>query len=476
MAELQESIVGFELGPFVPPAAAVTYGYLAESGSQGYVTGDITTGAKRSGTYGLNSNVTSAATAGPTGVVRLLASNTALPGTGTAWEMRVRFFYQINTLPSANNLVVGRATSGTNNFAFQLEMNTSGQIRAVPSLCGNTTTAYQGTFTTGVWYQVRLIIAGVGSSAGGTVNGTTRTAGYSLEILTEDGTSSLASFSESLTVGQNMPAVWPANFDLGQLSGSGGPSCTRRLFYDDFWLHMATDSDVADMEWPRGTKVEVYVPTANGATNNFTRGGVDTGANWSQVSEIPKAVGGSSQYISSATAGHIDLYQHANLSTSTDVVYHIQAVAFVLDTTTPQQLQIGATLYDVGTNAVNGLYALAHQIYSNGATLSKDDFNALEFGIKKKTGATTLFSEQEYLEVLTGPPNIISEDLDPADFAVTAAYDAIGGLVNPGGDNEITLALSALGFRIGGQGVEINVPTPWNVQQIQVGWRNEETA
>jgi hypothetical protein len=236
------------------------------------------------------------------------------------------------------------------------------------------------------------------------------------------------------------------------------------------------------LEWPIGTKVECYPPTANGATNNFTRGGVDTGANWSQVSEIPKTSGGGTEYVSSATAGHVDLYQHANIATATDVVYHIQAVAFVLDDTTPQQLQIGATLYDTQTRDAAGVarYALAHQIYSNAGTLSAASFNALEFGIKKKTaGGTTFFSEQEFLEVLTGPPFIIEEDLPAGegggndDFTVTPAMTVEGG---PLREDDLTISTGTLGFRIGGQGVEINVPTPWVVQEIQVGNRNEETS
>lgn len=471
MAEIQESIVGFELGPFVPPALAVTYGYLAESGTQGYVTGDIVSGAARSGSYGLNSNVTSAAAGGPNAVIRFLQANTSLPGGTTAWKMLVRYFFRISALPSANNCVISRVYSGTTAFAVQIQMNTSGAIRVVPSFCGNTTTSYAGSLSTNTWYCVHLQVYGNGS--GGTADAS-HNSSYELEILEEDEVTQVALFSESTANGNNLPTVWPAVIELGQSSGVGGPSCTRTIHYDDFWCHMATDTDVSIMEWPFGNHVEIYKPTANGLTTQFTRGGVDTGANWSQVSEIPKTSGGGTQYVSTATAGNIDLYQHANLANSDWYVWHIQAVAFVLDTTTPQRLRIGETTYDVGTNATNGLYALAHQIYNNATAMDSETFNELEFGIKKQSGATTFFSEQEFLEVLTGPPDTIEEDIDGADMAVSPAISISGGRLVLADD--LTIATGTLGFRLNGPGVEINVPTPWTVQQIQIGYRDEETS
>lgn len=474
MAQLQESIVGFELGPFVPPTG-VTLGYLLSP--NGYLTTDITTGSKRSGTYGFKA--AAAAAQSKHARVQLLAANTALPATNsTPWEIRVRYFFRINTLPDADNLVISFLGNGTNAFELQLQMNTSGQLRVVPSLCGNTTTAYQGSFSTNTWYQVKLRIYGMGSSAGGTVSTGLRESQHVLGVYSEDGETEMALFADSTAIGNNMPAVWPNLCDMGQSALSGGPSATREIWYDDFWNHMVTETaDVGLLEWPIGTKVECYPPTANGTTNNFTRGGVDTGANWSQVSEIPKTSGAGTQYVSSATAGQVDQYQHANLATSTDVVYHIQAVAFVLDDTTPQQLQIGATLYNAQTRDAVGVarYALAHQIYGNTGTLSKTDFDALQFGIKKTTaGGTTLFSEQEFLEVLTGPPNTIEEDLGGSDWTVTAAFDATGG--TPIDVTDLTFATGTLGFRLGGQGVEINVPEPWMIERIDIGYRGEGDA
>jgi hypothetical protein len=274
-----------------------------------------------------------------------------------------------------------------------------------------------------------------------------------------------------------MPTVFAAVFDMGQSPLAAGPSCTRRLYYDDFWNHIVTDTDVISLEWPLGTKVQSYPPTGNGTTNQFTRGGVDTGANYTQVNDIPLLEGGAATYVQSATAGHIDQYVHANLITPTDAVYHIQAVAFLYDDTTPQRLLIGADEFSVQAQESLGVarYSLAHKIYANATPLDGTSFNALQFGVKKQTaGGSTLFSGQEFLEVLTGPAAIIEEDLDPAEFAVTAAFDTVGG--NPYEDSDLVLTAGPLGFRLGNQGVEINVPTPWQIERIDIGSRDEQTS
>jgi hypothetical protein len=257
-------------------------------------------------------------------------------------------------------------------------------------------------------------------------------------------------------------------------------SCTREIHYDDYWCHLATSTDVAAMEWPRGTRVNVFAPSANGATNDFARGGVDTGANWSQVSDIPRLTGGSATNVNSATATAVDLYQHAGLAVPDDVVYLIQNVCWVHDNTSPQKLLIDVDAYDITTNDAGAArYALAWTVYANASPLPGPDFDAIEFGIRKETaGGTTLTSEQQFLEVLTGPSVTIEEDLpdpgDPTAWAVTAAFDPE---VNPVFEvDTVTLSTGILGFRLGNQGVEINVPETWQLNRIDIGYREEETA
>jgi hypothetical protein len=356
-------------------------------------------------------------------------------------------------------------------------MNTTGQLRAVPSFCGNTTTAYEGTFALDTWYRVEMRFYGVGT--GGQANGTTKQSSHDVNVYSEDGQTLIASFAESTPNGNNMPNVWPALLSLGQNASSGGPATARELWYDDFWTHLATSTEADNMEWPKGTKVEGYFPTANGSVNQFSRGGTDTGANWSQVSEKPVNLA-APQNVNTATAGNVDMYQHANLTTSTDVVYHIQAVCWLFDSTTPQQLVIDATNFSVVTNDATGRYAVAYITYTNATAIESATFNAMQFGIRKNSGATTMTVQQEFLEILTGPPFIIEEDLPPAgepdQWSVTPALDSIGGIEYGGDSMSVTFATGVLGFRLGNQGVEINVPTSWAIQRLDIGYRSEETS
>ena len=243
MAEILRCIVGFELGADVT-ASGSSYGYLAESASNGYSASDITTGAKRSGTYGLS--VALAASDNKYASVLLTPlSSTALPAAGTAWEMRARYYFHPIARPDANDLVISFTGTGITAFVARLEMNTSGALRAVPAFLGSTATAYTGATSLNTWYQVRLRCYGTGS--GGVANGTTLVSAYALDVYSEDGSTSIASFSETITNGNNMPTVWPHVFHMGQLAGTG-PTCTSEIRYDDFWCYLATDTDVAAME------------------------------------------------------------------------------------------------------------------------------------------------------------------------------------------------------------------------------------
>lgn len=480
MALIIRSIVGFELGPAVP-ASGVTYGYLARAADNGYVAGDIVSGAKRSGNYGYNSKATVSADALNATVV-LTPNGSSLPA-ASAWEMRVRYFFRIVALPSASNLHISFTGTGVGAFVVRIQMDTSGSLRVVPALVGSTTTSYQGTFATDTWYQVRLRCFGTGSTG---VAGGGKNSSYELGIYSEDGVTLITSFSDTVPDGNNMPSVWPEVFAMGQIAG--GTSCTREIHYDDYWCHLATGSDVASMEWPIGTTVNVFAPVANGATNDFARGGVDTGANWSQVSDIPLLTGGLTTTVTSATGGAIDLYQHGGLVDPSDVVYLIQSVARVLDTTTPQQLLIDGVASNIETvDGASSRYGLAWSVYTNDAPLLGTDFDDFEFGIKKLTaGGTTMTCSQNFLEVLTGPARIIEVDLPPDPdpgglngFNVSAKFgEEPDAPIVPGFlyTEDTSMATGVLGFRLGNQGAEINVPTTWRVNRVDVGYRDEETS
>lgn len=65
-----------------------------------------------------------------------------------------------------------------------------------------------------------------------------------------------------------------------------------------------------NISWPGDESIRLMVPNAAGDLTQLARGGTDSGANWSQVDEVPPT--GSTDYVSSDTVGQTDLY---NLST-----------------------------------------------------------------------------------------------------------------------------------------------------------------
>jgi hypothetical protein len=75
---------------------------------------------------------------------------------------------------------------------------------------------------------------------------------------------------------------------------------------------------------PGDGRVLLLSPTGAGTTTQLTRGGTDTGANWSQVNETP---GSMVQYVGSATVGQRDLYTLADIGVAASGINVVEAIA-----------------------------------------------------------------------------------------------------------------------------------------------------
>jgi hypothetical protein len=97
-------------------------------------------------------------------------------------------------------------------------------------------------------------------------------------------------------------------------------------YFDDMAINDTDNSDGAgNNSWTGDVAIIGLVPTAVGDAAQLTRGGTDSGANWSQVEEIPP--NGDTDYVYGATVNNRDLYNLADLdSTFAD----IQAVSFIM--------------------------------------------------------------------------------------------------------------------------------------------------
>lgn len=71
-------------------------------------------------------------------------------------------------------------------------------------------------------------------------------------------------------------------------------------------------------------RVVLLVPTGAGSSTVLTRGGTDTGANYSQVNELPPSMG---QYVYSATVAQRDLYAMSDVSVAVSSINVVEAIA-----------------------------------------------------------------------------------------------------------------------------------------------------
>ena len=101
------------------------------------------------------------------------------------------------------------------------------------------------------------------------------------------------------------------HFDLGHVRNGNGTFSVNNNQYvaiDDLALNNTSGS--VNNGKPADAKVLMLRPTGAGSSTVLTRGGTDTGANWSQTSETPWS---NAQYVQSANVGDRDLYATADL-------------------------------------------------------------------------------------------------------------------------------------------------------------------
>lgn len=171
------------------------------------------------------------------------------------------------------------------------------------------------------------------------------------------------------------------------LDGAG--SATQVLFattgyWEDVWV------DTSGALYGRA-QVETLRPDGAGDLTQLTRGGTDSGANWSQVDEKPAQIGGAGDdYVDSTGDDQFDTYTFANRSvTGTPRAVGVSAHAQRI-TGSPQfkfVLRIGGVTYEgtqtftaTGTNKFYGEYWNNNP--ATGLAWADSEINSLQAGIK----------------------------------------------------------------------------------------------
>lgn len=137
---------------------------------------------------------------------------------------------------------------------------------------------------------------------------------------------------------------------------------------------------------PGDGRVVLLTPNGAGSSTQFVRGGTDTGANYSQVNEIPPSL---AQYVSSATVGNRDLYTLADLGVAVASINVVEVVSLAQNTdagggSLAPTVKSGATTSEatavaLGTTAgyITGRWETDP---STGAAWTATGVNALEVG------------------------------------------------------------------------------------------------
>lgn len=111
--------------------------------------------------------------------------------------------------------------------------------------------------------------------------------------------------------------------DLGIMTTLSGQTAGNYVAFDDLAVNNVSGS--LNNGRPGDGRILLLSPTGAGTTTQLARGGTDTGANWSQVSELPPSI---LQYVSSPTVGQRDLYTLADLAVAVASINVVEAVAY----------------------------------------------------------------------------------------------------------------------------------------------------
>jgi hypothetical protein len=105
-------------------------------------------------------------------------------------------------------------------------------------------------------------------------------------------------------------------------AGAGGDTCSRMLLHsngsssltiDDWIINDTTGID--NVSYPDNLGIEALMPNAAGDSTGLSRGGTDSGANWSQVEERPENDG--TDWVYDTVVNDYDLYNYPSTQWTT---------------------------------------------------------------------------------------------------------------------------------------------------------------
>lgn len=217
-----------------------------------------------------------------------------------------RFYLYIVAMPSATRVIGGARITGS--MKISIRLTAAGALQLYNSEDGAQVGSDSSALSLATWYRIELNYDSTTLSATtceAKLDGTTFASG------TIDLAATITAFGCYTDVAD----------------------ATLDYIVDDLAINDASGS--FENTWPGEGEVIALRPNGAGDNTAWTRGGTDTGANWSQVNEAPPD---SAQYVESNTSGQIDDYEMEDTpaaleSTDTINVVHVGVYAAVSDAT-----------------------------------------------------------------------------------------------------------------------------------------------
>lgn len=195
----------------------------------------------------------------------------------------VRVYLRIATAPSAANTILGFRSSGAVTPKVMIKLN-SDRTLTLHDEDGQIGSA-SAALSLNTWYMIEL------------KSDTTAAAGSHVVEARLDGSSFASASNRNIS---QTPYILMIGGNLSQENQTQGD-----WYWDDAAWNDGSGSD--QTSWPGSGKVITIFPNGAGDTANFTRGGSDSGANWSQCDENPP--NDITDYVGSPTVNHIDEYE-----------------------------------------------------------------------------------------------------------------------------------------------------------------------
>ena len=111
------------------------------------------------------------------------------------------------------------------------------------------------------------------------------------------------------------------NVALGTTSGTLAQATGVYLAFDDIAIN--DTAGTVNNGRPGDGRVVLLTPNGAGSSTQLTRGGTDTGANYSQVNELPPSI---AQYVGSPTVGQRDLYTMSDIPIAVQSINVVEAL------------------------------------------------------------------------------------------------------------------------------------------------------